>query len=267
MTARPMSAVGDQENTKKAYDDTTNEDGINGGSGMEATVSSEDLSDENGSGSNSKCAESDGACKEVSEIDSDINTKDNSECTSEVAEMSSKISKVETMECVDQVPEMGSRSSNDDNSGCAAEMPGMSSKSTSDGNSECADQSSPRAVLDISVSGSVDSDDSSSVEQSTVSNHNVQWRNLIRRLILRRKKSMGRAVTFPQRSKSRGLKGYLERMRSGKNQMECSSIAPEILPEIGKWRPSWRNFDYDELCAATNRFSSGNMHAVFCFCG
>ncbi|GJN39042.1 hypothetical protein PR202_gb28136 [Eleusine coracana subsp. coracana] len=36
-------------------------------------------------------------------------------------------------------------------------------------------------------------------------------------------------------------------------------IAPEILPEIGKWRPSWRNFDYDELCAATDRFSSENL--------
>jgi hypothetical protein len=111
----------------------------------------------------------------------------------------------------------------------------------------------------MSVSGSVDSDDSASVEQSAESNHNTQWRNLISGLILRRKKSMGRAVTFPQRSKSRGLRGYLERMRSGRNQMDCSAIAPEILPEIGKWRPSWRSFDYEELCAATDRFSPGNM--------
>jgi hypothetical protein len=265
MTARSMSAVEDQENTKRASDEMTNQDCNNGGAVTEATISSEDLSDGRGSDSNSQCAESNGAGKEAPETGSMINIKDNNECIAEVPEMSSKASKVENT--ADQVPETDSRSNNDDNGGCANEMPEMSSKSSSDGNSDCDDRSSPRAVLDISVSGSVDSDDSSSVEQSIVSNHNVQWRNLIRGLILGKKKSMDRAVTFPQRSKSRGLKGYLERMRSGKNQMECSAIAPEILPEIGKWRPSWRNFDYDEICAATDRFNSGNMRALLYFCG
>jgi len=224
----------DQENIKSNPDETTKEDCDIGGSVMEATtVSSEDLNDRHGSDSNSQCAESNGACKLV-------------------PEMSSKSIK---SECASEVPEMGSKSSNDDNSGSTDEMPRIGTKSNSDDNSECADRSSPRAVLDMSVSGSVDSDDSASVEQSAESSHNVQWRNLISGLLLRRKKSMGRAVTFPQRSKSRGLRGYLERMRSGKNQMDCSAIAPEILPEIGKWRPSWRSFDYDELCAATDRFS------------
>ena len=74
---------------------------------------------------------------------------------------------------------------------------------------------------------------------------------------------MARAVTFPQRSKSTGLKRYLGRMRSGRNQIDCSAIAPKIFPESEKWRPSWRSFDYDELCAATDRFSSGNMHTNF----
>jgi hypothetical protein len=262
MTACPMSAVEDQENTKRASDEMTNQDCNNDGAVTDATISSEDLSDGRGSDSNSQCAGSDGAGKEVSETGSMINIKDNNE----MPEMSSKASKVENT--ADQVPETDSRSNNNDNGGCANEMPEMSSKSSSDGNSDCDDRTSPRAVLDISVSGSVDSDDSSSVEQSIVSNHNVLWRNLIRGLILRKKKSMDRAVTFPQRSKSRGLKGYLERMRSGKNQMECSAtIAPEILPEIGKWRPSWRNFDYDEICAATDRFISGNMRALLYFCG
>ncbi|GJN13640.1 hypothetical protein PR202_gb00365 [Eleusine coracana subsp. coracana] len=248
-----------QQNILRASDEMTNEDCDNGGSVIEAAISSEDLNDGHGSNSNSQCAERDGAYKAVSEMDSKINRKDNSECTSEVPEISSKISKVDNRECADQVPEMSSTISNDDNSACVDDLPEMSSKRSSDGNSECADQSSPRAVLDISVSGSVDSDDSSSIEQSTESNHKVQWKNLIRGLILRRKKSMDRAITFPQRSKSRGLKGYLERMRSGKNQMEYSAIAPEILPEIGKWRASWRNFDYDELCAATDKFSSENL--------
>ncbi|WVZ79063.1 hypothetical protein U9M48_026690 [Paspalum notatum var. saurae] len=219
---KEVSAGEDQDSTKRHSDETANDDCDNGGSVMEATVSTEDLNDRHGSDSNGQRAESDGASN--------------------------------------QMPEMGSRSSNGDESGSTDEMPGALSKSSSDDNSECADRrGSPRAVLDISVSGSVDSDDSASVEQSAESNHNVQWRNLISGLILRRKKSMGRAVTFPQRSKSRGLRGYLERMRSGKNQMDCSTIAPEILPEIGKWRPSWRSFDYEELWAATDRFSSEKL--------
>ncbi|CAL5039813.1 unnamed protein product [Urochloa decumbens] len=235
--AHAISAGEDQENTKSGSDEANKEDCDKCGSEIEATISGEDLNDNHGSDSNSQCAESDGVHKQVPEMGS----------------------KSSNGECPHEVLEMGSKSSNDDNSGSADEMLGIGTKSSSDDNSECPDRSSPRAVLDISVSGSLDSDDSSSVEQSTESNHNVQWRNLISGLILRRKKSMGRAVTFPQRSKSRGLRGYLERMRSGKNQMDCSAIAPEILPEIGKWRPSWRSFDYEELCAATDRFSSEKL--------
>lgn len=228
----------DKENSKSDSDKMTNEDCDNGGSVMEATVSSEDVNDRSGRDSNSQSAESDGACNQMPGMGS----------------MSS------SGECADEVPRTRSKNSNDDESGSADEMPGAPSKSCSNENSECADRGgSPRAVLDISVSGSVDSDDSASVEQSAESNQNVQWRNLISALILRRKKSMGRAATFPQRSKSRGLRGYLQRMRSGKNQMDCSAIAPEILPEIGKWRPSWRSFDYEELCAATDRFSSEKL--------
>jgi hypothetical protein len=234
-----MSAGEDEGNTETESDESTKEDCDEdcdyGRSIIEATVSSEDLNDKGDS--NSQCAESDGACNQLPETGSESSN----------------------VECADEVPQIRSKSSNDEDNGCADEMPGTLSKSCSNDSSECADRSSPRAVLDISVSGSMDSDDSVSVEQSAESNHNVQWRNLISSLILRRKKSMGRAVTFPQRSKSRGIRGYLERMRSGKNQMDCSAIAPEILPEIGKWRPSWRSFDYNELCAATDSFSSGNM--------
>ncbi|KQK16988.1 receptor-like cytosolic serine/threonine-protein kinase RBK1 isoform X2 [Brachypodium distachyon] len=146
-----------------------------------------------------------------------------------------------------------------DSDGGSTGVPEINSKDSNDESSDCVDRSSPRAVLDISLSGSVDSDESSTVEQSAESSRNVQWRNLITGLIVRRKKWMARAVTFPQRSKSTGLKRYLERIRSGKNQMDCSAIAPEIFPEIEKWRPSWRSFDYDELCAATDKFSSENL--------
>lgn len=143
--------------------------------------------------------------------------------------------------------------------GGAKEVPEMDSKGSNYDNSECIDQSSPRAVLDISVSGSVDSDENSSAEQTAEPSRSLHWRNLVGGLILSRKKLMARAVTFPQRSKSSGLKRYLGRIRSGRNQIDCSAIAPEIFPEIEKWRPSWRSFDYDELCAATDRFSSDNL--------
>lgn len=225
----------DEESTKTQSDESTRGDCDNGGS--VAALSSEDVNDRHGSDSNSQCAESDGACSQVPGTGS----------------------KSSNDECGAEVPQTGSKSSNDEDDGCADEMPGALSKSSSNDSSECADRSSPRAVLDISVSGSMDSDDSVSVEQSAESNQNVQWRNLISSLILRRKKSMGSAVTFPQRPKSKGLRGYLERMRSGKNQMDCSAIAPEILPQIGKWRPSWRSFDYNELCAATDSFGSEKM--------
>ncbi|KAG8075011.1 hypothetical protein GUJ93_ZPchr0006g44618 [Zizania palustris] len=157
------------------------------------------------------------------------------------------------------------RSSGDSNGQSAGsdvgsnEVAGMDPKRSNDDSSVCTDQSSPRAVLDVSVSGSVDSDEGSSVEQAAEPSRSVQWRSLVSGLLLRRKKSMARAATFPHRFKGTGLRRYLERIRSGKNQIDCGAIAPEILPETVKWRPSWRSFDHDELSAATNRFSSENL--------
>ncbi|KAL6603118.1 hypothetical protein ACP70R_043479 [Stipagrostis hirtigluma subsp. patula] len=238
----------DQEIAERNADEMTNEDCDNSGSVIEATESSGVLNDRHNGDSNSQCGEFDGSSKEVPELGSKNSSDDitNEDCLGEnLNDLHSS--------------ESSSSSHCGESDGGSKEVPEMGSNRSSDENSDCAERSSPRAVLDISVSGSVDSDDNSSVEQSAESNHNVQWRDLIKGLILRRKKSMARAVTFPQRSKSKGLRGYLERMRSGKNQMDCSAIAPEILPEIGKWRPSWRSFDYDELCAATDRFSSENL--------
>ncbi|KAL6873487.1 hypothetical protein ACP4OV_013569 [Aristida adscensionis] len=238
----------EQGSTKRHSDEMTNEDCDNGPViGATQLSAKEDISGRLIGDSNIQCGESDGGSKDVPEFGSKSSSDDitNEDCSTE---------SLNDRQCSDSSSHCG------ESDGGSKEGPEMGSKSSCDDNNrECTDRSSPRAVLDISVSSSMDSDDSSSVEQSAESNHNVQWRDLIRGLILRRKKSMARAVTFPQRSKSRGLRGYLERMRSGKNQMDCSSIAPEILPEIGKWRPSWRSFDYDELCAATDRFSSENL--------
>uniref|UniRef100_A0A0E0E4W3 non-specific serine/threonine protein kinase n=1 Tax=Oryza meridionalis TaxID=40149 RepID=A0A0E0E4W3_9ORYZ len=173
-----------QENTIRDSDEAKNEDCSNSGSVTEAVVSSEEPSDRSS--------------------------------TEEPSDRSS------TEEPSDSSSGGDSNSQSADSDGGSKEAPKMDSKAGNDDSSECTDQSSPRAVLDISVSGSVDSDESSSVEEPAESNHNTQ-------------------------------------MRSGKNQIDCGAIAPEILPEISKWRPSWRSFDYSELCAATDKFSSENL--------
>lgn len=231
MSTSPLLCSGPgehQENTIRDSDEAKNEDCSNSGSVTEAVVSSEEPSDRSS--------------------------------TEEPSDRSS------TEEPSDSSSGGDSSSQSADSDGGSKEAPKMDPKAGNDDSSECTDQSSPRAVLDISVSGSVDSDESSSVEQPVESNHNTQWRNLISGLILRRRKSMARAGTFPQRTKTTGLKRYLERMRSGKNQIDCGAIAPEILPEISKWRPSWRSFDYSELCAATDKFSSGDMQNLLLCC-
>ncbi|KAJ3707827.1 hypothetical protein LUZ61_011532 [Rhynchospora tenuis] len=85
-----------------------------------------------------------------------------------------------------------------------------------------------------------------------------QWRSLISGLMLRKKKSkpMVRAETFPPTSgagRSPNLKWCLERL---KNAREDKMAA--IMPEE-KFRPSWRNFDYQELVDATDGFSQENL--------
>ncbi|XP_077234113.1 protein kinase superfamily protein [Tasmannia lanceolata] len=129
------------------------------------------------------------------------------------------------------------------------------------------DDISPRCVIEIPVLG-VDSDNSSSsnrsdssVDKSSIINealistkhHGLEWRNLISIL---RKKSMRRLSTFPPLGSSetmrRNLSRKLARIRCVEDRSEGKGFSP-----IKK--PSWRSFDYEELSAATDNFSSEKL--------
>lgn len=130
------------------------------------------------------------------------------------------------------------------------------------------DQTSPRAVLEIPVSGT-DSDHSSSSscsssstnrsipERSTIKqSHGLQWKNLIDTW---KKKSVRRFSTIPMLTSSdtsrRGLRRKLARIRSADDRIDCGE---ELVI-----KPSWRSFDYEELAAATDNFSSGKNNFLF----
>ncbi|KAJ4962249.1 hypothetical protein NE237_022188 [Protea cynaroides] len=125
------------------------------------------------------------------------------------------------------------------------------------------DNSSPRGVLEIPVLGA-DSDNSSSccstsstdkliVHQALVPESNgSQWRNLFDVI---KRKSMRRFSSFPMLASSemskRNLSRRFARIRSDEDRIEYEG------PSVPK--PSWRNFGYEELVAATDNFSSENL--------
>ncbi|KAJ3679265.1 hypothetical protein LUZ60_017276 [Juncus effusus] len=114
--------------------------------------------------------------------------------------------------------------------------------------------------------GSCISTDSEASSTSTTTTTTDKWRNLIGGILTskKKKKSMARATTFPTNvvTKSPSLKGFffLDRLRSVnvKEEKEKEKIA--IVPEeIGKFKPSWRSFEHQEILDATNRFSEENI--------
>ncbi|XP_064996539.1 receptor-like cytosolic serine/threonine-protein kinase RBK1 isoform X3 [Musa acuminata AAA Group] len=127
------------------------------------------------------------------------------------------------------------------------------------------DQNSPRGVLDSTSSaesdGNSSSSDTSSVDRSIapcgtrLESHSVQWRNLIAGFIMRKKRSMPRLSTFPPATGRSSLRRALERIRSSKDGTESG----RIVVEVKMARPSWRSFAYEELAAATDRFSSDKL--------
>lgn len=140
-----------------------------------------------------------------------------------------------------------------------------SSKAKPDDNiGNSSDQNSPRGVLQIPIS-SADSDGGSSSSSSDIlsgdrsiapdgtvlESHSLQWRTLIGGLILRKKRCMMRLSTFPPATTGLGL----QETQSEKDRMESG----EITAEIGRGRPSWRSFDYQELAAATDNFSPDKL--------
>ncbi|PKA56081.1 Receptor-like cytosolic serine/threonine-protein kinase RBK1 [Apostasia shenzhenica] len=131
-----------------------------------------------------------------------------------------------------------------------------------DHSNDCSNEGSPRGVLEVPIS-SVHSDGGSSSESSSsgrsvalcgsvLESQSSQWKSLIGGLLLRRKKSIMRSSTFPPAARGNGS----ERKRSGSFRMgEDKGWCEAAQLEIPMRRPSWRNFDYQELMAATNNFS------------
>jgi hypothetical protein len=142
------------------------------------------------------------------------------------------------------------------------------------------DDTSPRGVLEIPVLGTPDSDHSgsSSFSSSCVSppqkptvtpqlresHGGSHWKSVIEAL---KKKSRRRFSTIPSLGSSydvskKNLKWKLARIRCAEEGIDYEGAS---MP-----KPSWRNFDYAELSAATDNFSPGmNIHflsfPIFCF--
>lgn len=133
------------------------------------------------------------------------------------------------------------------------------------------DEASPRAILETPVSGT-ESDNSGSSSFSSYSpedsppvettvegklgwkeSNMMQWKSMID---VFKFKSVRRLTAIPLVAAvnndiaKKGLTKKLARIRSAEETIDIGAIAT---------KPSWRNFDYDELAAATNDFSSENL--------
>ncbi|XP_042509493.1 receptor-like cytosolic serine/threonine-protein kinase RBK1 [Macadamia integrifolia] len=117
------------------------------------------------------------------------------------------------------------------------------------------DNSSPRSVLEIPVLSSDLENSSSSRSSSSMDklighqglvteSNGSQWRNFLDNI---KRKSVRRFSSFPRRS----LRRKLARIRSAEERIEYEE------PTMPK--PSWRNFSYEELAAATDNFSSEKL--------
>ncbi|KAI0495578.1 hypothetical protein KFK09_021879 [Dendrobium nobile] len=126
---------------------------------------------------------------------------------------------------------------------------------------------SPWSVRDSSYGGHSDggsNSESSSSERSTspdgsmFESHNSQWRSLISGLLLRKYMSTRRLFTFPPSSW-----GSASVRKNSENFRSCKELSRIELTqqEIPMNRPTWRNFDYQELVVATNNFSHENLIA------
>ncbi|KAJ7943740.1 Receptor-like kinase [Quillaja saponaria] len=130
----------------------------------------------------------------------------------------------------------------------------------------CYDEPSPRGVLEIAVLGT-DSDNSGSSSYSSSppekssfaqrllarDNNGTHWKSVVD---VFRKKSVRRFSTIPFLAMSyeisrKNLRRKVARIRNGEGSIDFGD-----LPIT---KPSWRNFDYQELAAATNNFSSENL--------
>ncbi|XP_020595114.1 uncharacterized protein LOC110035222, partial [Phalaenopsis equestris] len=128
-------------------------------------------------------------------------------------------------------------------------------------------QSSPRGVLEIPTSSihsdtASSNDSSSSIDRSlspegtVLECHSSQWRNLIGGLLQRKKRNIMRLSTFPPAMKASCLeRKCLGMFQSGEEQPKGGLVQLEIPMR----KPCWRNFDLQELVAATDNFSHGKF--------
>jgi len=143
--------------------------------------------------------------------------------------------------------------------------PEMESKGNNKNEFSSDDEASPRAILDAPVSGT-ESDNSGSSSFSLYSpedsspvegklgwkeSNMMQWKSMID---VFKFKSVRKLTTIPLLAAvnndiaKKGLTKKLARIRSAEDTIDIG-----VIPT----KPSWRNFDYDELASATNDFSSG----------
>ncbi|KAK6923267.1 Serine-threonine/tyrosine-protein kinase, catalytic domain [Dillenia turbinata] len=122
-------------------------------------------------------------------------------------------------------------------------------------------QVSPRGILEIPISGG-DSDQSSSSwssENSTSQqalvpriHHGLQWKNIMESF---KKKSARKLSSFHflgnNENSRKNMRRRLARIRSADDGIDCGGSP---IP-----KPSWRSFDYEELAAATDNFSSEKL--------
>ncbi|XP_041018987.1 receptor-like cytosolic serine/threonine-protein kinase RBK1 isoform X3 [Juglans microcarpa x Juglans regia] len=133
------------------------------------------------------------------------------------------------------------------------------------------DESSPRGVLEIPALGATDSDHTGSSSFSSCisptqkpaptpplreSHGGSQWKSVIEAL---KRKSMRRFSIIPLLSAShefsaKNLSRKLGRIRSAEDGIDNDGIP--------RPKPSWRSFDYAELAAATDNFSSGSSECL-----
>lgn len=140
---------------------------------------------------------------------------------------------------------------------------------------ETEEQSSPRGVLEVPVSGS-DSDHSgclsnfdrsssfgsekSLVERGVTGDYgNLHWKKLFGQV---KKTSVWKISTVSLLGGANGLSKKALRKKMGRksNSEDAIDSGDFVVP-----KPSWRNFSYEELKQATNDFSSGKLVNLFIF--
>lgn len=190
-----------------------------------------------------------------------------------------KLVSEDTAANVEENPETESseHSKNDGNEEQKGQNQGPKFSETDAKNEEIEEQSSPRGVLEIPISGS-DSDNGSTIERSSsfgsekssgVSGEliygNLHWKKLFNQI------KKGSLKKFPTISllgghgyglgfdltRKKMMRKKIGRKNSEEDAIDCGDI---VMP-----KPSWRNFSFEELKQATDNFSPGKLNYSLVF--